>query len=82
MEQRSRRSVLKTGGALGVFGGLAGLGSLTGTLYAAYAIGFMQATAEVAIGTTWTLPVLYGAILLLLIVRPYGFKGSRTEARL
>ncbi|HKY14632.1 MAG TPA: oxygenase MpaB family protein [Microthrixaceae bacterium] len=30
MEQRSRRSVLKTGGALGVFGGLAGLGSLTG----------------------------------------------------
>jgi len=61
---------------------LGGLGSLTGTLYAAYAIGFMQATAEVAIGTTWTLPVLYGAILLVLIVRPYGFKGSRTEARL
>ena len=61
---------------------LGGLGSLTGTLYAAYAIGFMQAASEVWIGTTWTLPVLYGAILILLVIRPYGLRGSPTEARL
>jgi branched-subunit amino acid ABC-type transport system permease component len=62
-----------------VFGGL---GSLSGTLYAAYAIGFIQSTAVVTIGTTWTLPVLYGVILLVLIFRPYGLKGNPSEARL
>ena len=62
-----------------IFGGL---GSLSGTLYAAYAIGLIQSTAIVTIGTTWTLPILYGVILLVLIVRPYGLKGSPSEARL
>ena len=38
---------------------LGGLGSLTGTLYAAYLVGLMQAFCEVEIGTTWTLPILY-----------------------
>ncbi len=61
---------------------LGGLGSLTGTLYAAYLVGLMQAFCEVQIGTTWTLPILYTAILIILIFRPYGLKGSRTEARL
>jgi branched-chain amino acid transport system permease protein len=62
-----------------IFGGL---GSLSGTLYAAYAIGLIQSTAIVTIGETWTLPVLYGVILLVLIFRPYGLKGSPSEARL
>ncbi len=62
-----------------IFGGL---GSLPGTLYAAYAIGFIQSAAVVTIGTTWTLPVLYGVILLVLIFRPYGLKGNPSEARL
>jgi branched-subunit amino acid ABC-type transport system permease component len=62
-----------------IFGGL---GSLSGTLYAAYAIGFIQSVAIVTIGTTWTLPVLYGVILLVLIFRPYGLKGNPSEARL
>jgi branched-subunit amino acid ABC-type transport system permease component len=62
-----------------IFGGL---GSLPGTLYAAYAIGFIQASAEVAVGTTWSLPILYGIILLVLIVRPQGLKGRPSEARL
>jgi branched-subunit amino acid ABC-type transport system permease component len=61
---------------------LGGLGSLTGTLYAAYLVGLMQAFCEVEIGTTWTLPILYGAILLVLVVRPNGLKGSPSEARL
>ena len=62
-----------------IFGGL---GSLPGTLYAAYAIGFIQSAAVVTIGTTWTLPVLYGVILLVLIFRPYGLRGNPSEARL
>jgi branched-chain amino acid transport system permease protein len=61
---------------------LGGLGSLTGTLYAAYLVGLMQAFCEVEIGTTWTLPILYGAILVILVFRPYGLKGSPSEARL
>lgn len=62
-----------------IFGGL---GSLPGTVYAAYAIGLIQATAEVVVGTTWSLPILYGVILLVLIVRPYGLLGKASEARL
>lgn len=62
-----------------IFGGL---GSLPGTVYAAYAIGLIQATAEVVAGTTWSLPILYGVILLVLIVRPYGLLGKPSEARL
>jgi branched-subunit amino acid ABC-type transport system permease component len=62
-----------------IFGGL---GSLPGTVYAAYAIGLIQATAEVLVGTTWSLPILYGVILLVLIVRPYGLLGRPSEARL
>jgi branched-subunit amino acid ABC-type transport system permease component len=62
-----------------IFGGL---GSLPGTVYAAYAIGLIQATAEVIVGTTWSLPILYGVILLVLIVRPYGLLGRPSEARL
>jgi branched-chain amino acid transport system permease protein len=61
---------------------LGGLGSLTGTLYAAYLVGLMQAFCEVKIGTTWTLPILYTAILIILVIRPYGLKGSPSEARL
>lgn len=62
-----------------IFGGL---GSLKGTLYAAYIIGFIQALAMVLIGTTWSLPILYGVILLVLIFRPYGLFGNASEARL
>ena len=62
-----------------IFGGL---GSLPGTVYAAYVIGLIQATAEVLVGTTWSLPILYGVILLVLIVRPHGLLGKPSEARL
>jgi len=62
-----------------IFGGL---GSLLGTVYAAYAIGLVQAIAEVFAGTTWSLPILYGVILVVLIVRPQGLLGKPSEARL
>ena len=62
-----------------IFGGL---GSLPGAIVAAYAIGFIQATASTLVGTTWSLPILYGVILLLLVVRPQGLLGKPMEARL
>ena len=62
-----------------IFGGL---GSLPGTVYAAYAIGLIQAVAEAVVSVTWSLPILYGVILLVLIVRPYGLLGKPSEARL
>jgi len=62
-----------------VFGGL---GSLSGTVYAAYAIGLIQAVTEIFIGTTWDLPILYGVIIVVLIVRPQGLRGKPSEARL
>jgi branched-chain amino acid transport system permease protein len=62
-----------------IFGGL---GSLPGTIYAAYAIGLIQATASTLIGTTWSLPLLYAVILLVLLIRPHGLLGRPMEARL
>jgi branched-chain amino acid transport system permease protein len=62
-----------------IFGGL---GSLPGAIIAAYAIGLIQATASTLIGTTWSLPILYTVILLLLVVRPQGLLGKPMEARL
>jgi branched-subunit amino acid ABC-type transport system permease component len=61
---------------------LGGLGSLSGTLYAAYLVGLMQAFCEVKFGTTWTLAYLYAAILIILIIRPYGLRGTPSETRL
>jgi branched-chain amino acid transport system permease protein len=62
-----------------VFGGL---GSLPGTIYAAYAIGLIQATASTLFGTTWSLPMLYAVILIVLLIRPQGLLGRPMEARL
>ncbi|MEA2280321.1 MAG: branched-chain amino acid transport system permease protein [Solirubrobacteraceae bacterium] len=62
-----------------VFGGL---GSLPGTIYAAYVIGLVQATASTLFGTTWSLPILYAVILVVLLVRPHGLLGRPMEARL
>lgn len=62
-----------------IFGGL---GSLSGTVYAAYAIGLIQAVTEIFLGTTWSLPILYAVIILVLIVRPQGLRGKPSEARL
>jgi branched-chain amino acid transport system permease protein len=62
-----------------IFGGL---GSLPGAMVAAYAIGLIQATASTLVGTTWSLPILYGVILLVLVVRPQGLFGQAQEVRL
>jgi branched-subunit amino acid ABC-type transport system permease component len=62
-----------------VFGGL---GSLPGSIAAAYAIGLIQATASTLVGTTWGLPILYAVILLVLVMRPQGLLGRPMEVRL
>jgi branched-chain amino acid transport system permease protein len=62
-----------------VFGGL---GSLPGSIVAAYAIGLIQATASTLVGTTWGLPILYAVILGVLVMRPQGLLGRPMEVRL
>jgi len=62
-----------------IFGGL---GSLQGAIGAAYAIGLIQAAASVWVSTTWALPILYGVIVLVLVIRPHGIAGRSLEARL
>jgi branched-subunit amino acid ABC-type transport system permease component len=62
-----------------VFGGL---GSLPGTIYAAYAIALIQSAVSVWISTTWSLPILYAVILVVLVIRPQGLAGRKLEVRL
>lgn len=61
---------------------LGGLGSMRGTIYAAFTIGLIQATVAVLLSTAWSLPVLYAVIVLVLIFRPQGLAGKASEARL
>jgi branched-chain amino acid transport system permease protein len=42
----------------------------------------VQAAVSVWISTTWSLPILYAVIVLLLIIRPQGLAGRALEARL
>lgn len=60
----------------------AGLGSIRGTIIAAYIIGFIQAAVSIYWSATYALPVLYAIILIVLVVRPYGIAGKPQEARL
>lgn len=60
----------------------AGLGSVKGTIYAAYIIGFIQSAVSIYWGTAYALPVLYVVILVVLVIRPYGLAGKPQEARL
>lgn len=61
---------------------LGGLGSLPGAVLAAYLIGLVEAAASLYIGSTWALPIMYGVILVVLIIRPFGLMGRDTEVRL
>jgi branched-chain amino acid transport system permease protein len=61
---------------------LGGLGSMTGTLYAALLVGMIQAVTSLYLGVRWSLPVLFTVIILVLIVRPAGLVGRAAYARL
>ena len=41
-----------------------------------------RATASTLFGTTWSLPMLYAVILIVLLIRPQGLLGRPMEARL
>lgn len=55
-----------------VFGGL---GSLPGTIIAAYAIGLIEATSSYYIGIYWTPVVLFSVLIAILLLRPNGILG-------
>lgn len=61
---------------------LGGLGSVTGTLYAAYAVGFLQAFVSFYLGVRWSLPVLFTAIIAILVFMPTGLAGMVQSKRL
>ena len=54
---------------------LGGLGSLTGTLLAALALGIAESLTATLYGPTWSPAVAFGALLIALVVRPTGLLG-------
>ncbi len=57
-----------------IFGGL---GSLGGTIGAAYVIGLMEAISIYVVGLYWTQALLFGVMILVLLVRPTGLFGRK-----
>ena len=54
---------------------LGGLGSLTGTLLAAIALGIAESLTATFYGPSWSPAVAFGALLIALVVRPSGLLG-------
>ncbi|WP_102225614.1 branched-chain amino acid ABC transporter permease [Acidimangrovimonas sediminis] len=59
-----------------IFGGL---GSLNGTIVAAYAMGLVEAALTYAIGIYWTPSLIFLLLILVLLVRPQGLLGKVTR---
>ncbi|MEX2420368.1 MAG: branched-chain amino acid ABC transporter permease [Actinomycetota bacterium] len=62
-----------------IFGGL---GSVRGTILAAYIIGLAEALVSLYFGVKWSLPLLFLSIMIVMLVRPTGLLGKPEEARL
>ena len=62
-----------------IFGGL---GSIKGTIWAAYIIGLLEAFLSVYFGAGWALPVLFLFMILMLVIRPSGLFGLGEMQRL
>jgi branched-chain amino acid transport system permease protein len=62
-----------------IFGGL---GSVRGTIMAAYIIGLLEAFISLYFGVKWSLPVLFVVIMIVMLIRPTGLSGKPEEARL
>jgi branched-chain amino acid transport system permease protein len=62
-----------------IFGGL---GSVRGTIVAAYLIGALESFLEVYLGAAWALPGVFLFIIVVLIVRPNGLYGLAEARRL
>lgn len=61
-----------------IFGGL---GSITGTLYAAIVIGLLESFVSMYLGVKWSLPALFVFLIVVLTVRPGGLAGVAEESR-
>jgi len=61
---------------------LAGLGSIRGTIYAAFLMGLVESLASTYVGTGWSLTIMFVIIIVVLIVRPNGLFGMPQEERL
>jgi len=59
---------------------LGGLGSIRGTVYAAYLAGLVNSGVESYVGPQWALPVLFLLVTILLLVRPSGLFGTELRA--
>jgi branched-chain amino acid transport system permease protein len=59
-----------------VFGGL---GSTRGVFYSAFILAIIESFVIFEIGATWTMPVWLLTLLVVLIVRPQGLLGVRTD---
>lgn len=62
-----------------IFGGL---GSVKGTIWAAYIIGLLEAFLTVYMGASWALPGLFLFMIVMLIIRPNGLFGLGEAQRL
>jgi branched-chain amino acid transport system permease protein len=62
-----------------IFGGL---GSVKGTIWAAYVIGLLEAFLQVYVGAGWALPGLFLFMIVMLIFRPNGLFGLGEMQRL
>ena len=62
-----------------IFGGL---GSIRGTIVAAYIIGLLEALISLYFGVRWSLPLLFVVIMVVMFLRPTGLFGRPEEARL
>jgi branched-chain amino acid transport system permease protein len=62
---------------------LAGLGSIRGTIYAAFLMGLVESLSSTYIGTGWSLTIMFIIIIIIvLIIRPNGLFGQPQEERL
>jgi branched-chain amino acid transport system permease protein len=62
-----------------IFGGL---GSVAGTIWAAYIIGLMESFVAVYVGPSWALPGIFLFMIAMLVVRPNGLFGLGEARRL
>jgi branched-chain amino acid transport system permease protein len=62
-----------------IFGGL---GSIKGTVWAAYIIGLLEAFLQVYMGASWALPGLFLFMIVMLVIRPNGLFGLGEMQRL
>lgn len=79
--------IFPTAGALPLLKGiiiavLGGLGSIRGTVYAAFLVGIIESLSSTYFGTQWSLPILFMIVVVVLAVRPWGLAGLPQEERL